>query len=157
MPTGDGMVYNSRCGQTLSNQRMKTLKVMNEAQFHAGEDARGVLVVLEPETELTNEHLDSLAARDAAGFLSDFTVERFEKPDERPALSYDRVRYAKLLAIAVSPRQGVRLRTLAGTGFLKLTVDGANIVETVMPPEKPRPQTKMTAAMIRLRDLVRST
>ena len=117
---------------------MKTLKVMNEAQFHAGEDARGVLVVLEPETELTNEHLDALAARDAAGFLSDFTAERFERPDERPELAYDRARYAKLLAIAVTPRQGVRLRTLAGTGFLKLTVDGANIVETVMPPEKPK-------------------
>ena len=117
---------------------MKTLKVMNEAQFHAGEDARGVLVVLEPETELTNGHLDALAARDAAGFLSDFTAERFERPDERPELSYDRARYAKLLAIAVTPRQGVRLRTLAGTGFLKLTVDGANIVETVMPPEKPK-------------------
>ena len=117
---------------------MKTLKVMNEAQFHAGEDARGVLVVLEPETELTNEHLDALAARDAAGFLSDFTAERFEKPDERPALSYDCARYAKLLAIAVTPRQGVRLRTLAGTGFLRLTIDGANIVETVMPPVKPK-------------------
>ena len=117
---------------------MKTLKVMNEAQFHAGEDARGVLVVLEPETELTNEHLDALAARDAAGFLSDFTAERFERPDERPELAYDRARYAKLLAIAVTPRQGVRLRTLAGTGFLKLTVDGANIVETVMPPVKPK-------------------
>ena len=117
---------------------MKTLKVMNEAQFHAGEDARGVLVVLEPETELTNEHLDALAARDAAGFLSDFTAERFERPDERPELAYDRARYAKLLAIAVTPRQGVRLRTLAGTGFLKLTVDGANIVETVMPPAKPK-------------------
>lgn len=117
---------------------MKTLKVMNEAQFLAGEDARGVLVVLEPETELTNEHLDALVARDVAGFVSDFTVERFEKPDESPMLSYDRTRYAGLLAIPVSPRQGVRLRTLAGTGFLKLTVDGVNIVETVMPAAKPK-------------------
>ena len=117
---------------------MKTLKVMSEAQFLAGEDARGVLVVLEPETELTNAHLDALMARDAAGFISDLTPERFEKPDEKPVLSFDRTRFAKLLAIAVSPRQGVRLRTLAGTGFLKLTVDGANIVESVMPPEKPK-------------------
>ena len=117
---------------------MKTLKVMNEAQFLAGEDARGVLVVLEPETELTNEHLDALVARDVAGFVSDFTVERFEKPDESPMLSYDRTRYAGLLAIPVSPRQGVRLRTLAGTGFLKLTVDGVSIVETVMPAAKPK-------------------
>lgn len=116
-------------------KRMTTLKVMSEAQFLAGEDARGVLVMLEPETELTAEHLDALAARDVAGFVSDLTAARFEKPDEVPALDYDRVRYGQLLAIAVSPRQGVRLRTLAGTGFLKLKVDGARIVETVMPPK----------------------
>ena len=117
---------------------METLKVMNEAQFLAGEDARGVLVILEPETELTNEHLDALVARDVAGFVSDFTAERFEKPDEKPMLSYDRTRYVGLLAIPVSPRQGVRLRTLAGTGFLKLTVDGVNIIETIMPAAKPK-------------------
>ena len=114
---------------------MTTLKVMNEAQFLAGEDARGVLVMLEPETELVAEHLDALAARDVAGFVSDFTAARFEKPDDVPMLDYDRTRYGQLLAIAVSPRQGVRLRTLAGTGFLKLKVDGARIVETVMPPK----------------------
>lgn len=117
---------------------MRTLKVMNEAQFLAGEDARGVLVILEPETELTDEHLDALVARDVAGFVSDFTDRRFERPDERPTLSYDTTRYAKLLAIPVSPRQGVRLRTLAGTGFLTLKVDGANFLETVMPPAKPK-------------------
>ena len=116
-------------------KRMTTLKVMSEAQFLAGEDARGVLVMLEPETELTAEHLDALAARDVAGFVSDLTAARFEKPDDVPALDYDRTRYGRLLAIAVSPRQGVRLRTLAGTGFLKLKVDGARIVETVMPPK----------------------
>lgn len=117
---------------------MKTLKVMSEAQFLAGEDARGVLVVLEPETELTNGHLDALVARGVVGFVSDFTTARFEKPDENPALSYDKARYANLLAISVSPRQGVRLRTLAGTGFLKLMVEGANIIETVMPSAAPK-------------------
>lgn len=117
---------------------MKTLKVMTEAQFLAGEDARGVLVVLEPETELTNGHLDALVARGVVGFVSDFTRARFEKPDEKPALSYDKARYANLLAISVSPRQGVRLRTLAGTGFLKLMVEGANIIETVMPSAAPK-------------------
>ena len=111
---------------------------MSEAQFLAGEDARSVLVMLEPETELSAEHLDALLARGAAGFVSDYTAERFEKPDEIPALDYDRARFASLLAIAVSPRQGVRLRTMAGTGFLKLTVDGQQIVETVMPEPKAR-------------------
>ncbi len=115
---------------------VRTLKVMNEAQFLAGEDACGVLVLLEPETAPTAERLDALVARDAAGFISDFTSERFERPDEKPMLAYDRERYASLLAIAVTPRQGVRLRTLAGTGFLKVTVAGADIVETVMPPAK---------------------
>lgn len=138
---------------------MKSLKVMNEAQFLAGEDACGVLVMLEPETELTNEHLDALAARDVAGFVSDFTDERFEKPDEKPTLSYDAARYPELLAIAVSPRQGVRLRTLAGTGFLKLTVEGANIVETVMPPAKPKrdrskdPEIDKAAILAALKDV----
>lgn len=113
---------------------MKTLKVMSEAQFLAGEDARGVLVMLEPETELSDVHLDALTARDAAGFVSDFTPERFEKPDVLPTLGYDRSRHANLQAYAVTPRQGVRLRTLAGTGFLKLTVEDGKIVETVMPP-----------------------
>ena len=132
---------------------------MNEAQFLAGEDARGVLVMLEPETELSNEHLDALAARDAAGFVSDLTDKRFEKPDERPVLSYDTTRYAKLLAIPVSPRQGVHLRTLAGTGFLKLTVEGANIVETVMPPVKPKrdrskdPEIDKAAILAALREV----
>lgn len=114
---------------------MKSYKVMSEAQFLAGEDARGVLVILEPETDLSTGHLDALVARGAAGFISDFTSARFERPDEKPTLNYDKAYGAKLLAIAVSPRQGVRLRTLAGTGFLKLTVEGANILETVMPPK----------------------
>ena len=138
---------------------MRTLKVLNEAQFLAGEDARGVLVLLEPETELTNEHLDALLARDVAGFVSDLTEKRFEKPDEKPALSYDTARYAKLLAIPVSPRQGVRLRTLAGTGFLKLTVEGADIIETVMPPMKPKrdrtkdPEVDKGAILAALKDV----
>ena len=102
------------------------VRAMSEAQFLAGEDARGVLVVLEPETPLGSEQLDAFAARGALGFISDFTEERFEKPDEIPdigaALPGRRASGtcapAGLLAIAVSPRSGVRLRTLAGTGFL---------------------------------------
>jgi len=86
---------------------------MNEARFLAGEDARGFLVVLEPETALTDEHLGALLDCGAAGFISDYTEERFEKPDVVPKLVYDRTRYAKLQAFAVTPRQGVRLRTSA--------------------------------------------
>ena len=69
---------------------MKNYKVMSEAQFLAGEDARGVLVILEPETDLSTGHLDALVARGAAGFISDFTSARFERPDEKPTLNYDK-------------------------------------------------------------------
>ena len=88
-------------------------KVMTEARFLAGEDARGVLVVLEPETALTNEHLDAIQDCGAAGFVSDGSDCFFEKPDIAPVLNYDRARHANLLAFAVAPRFGVRLRTWA--------------------------------------------
>ena len=97
-------------------------RAMTEAQFLAGEDARGVFVVLEPETPLGAAQLDALAARGVLGFISDFTEERFEKPDEIPVLSVGD--FNGLTAIAVSPRSGVRLRTLAGTGFLRLRLEG---------------------------------
>lgn len=107
-------------------------RAMTEAQFLAGEDARGVFVVLEPETPLGAAQLDALAVRGVLGFISDFTEERFEKPDEIPdieATMADRrasgtIVPAGLLAIAVSPRSGVRLRTLAGTGALKVRLEG---------------------------------
>ena len=103
---------------------------MTEAQFLAGEDARGVFVVLEPETPLGAAQLDALAARGVRGFISDFTEERFEKPDEIPDIDEALTDWRAsgtlggLLAIAVSPRSGVRLRTLAGTGFLRVRLPG---------------------------------
>ena len=111
-------------------------RAMTEAQFLAGEDARGVFVVLEPETPLGAAQLDALAARGVLGFISDFTEERFEKPDEIPdieATLADRrasgtIVPAGLLAIAVSPRSGVRVRTLAGTGFLRIRLDGESLI-----------------------------
>ena len=108
-------------------------KAMSEAQFLAGEDARGVFVVLEPETPLGPKQLDALAARDALGFISDFTEERFEKPDVIPSLGGAPSGH-KLLAIAVSPRSGVRLRTLAGTGFLRIRLNGESLAALMPAP-----------------------
>lgn len=109
-------------------------KAMSEAQFLAGEDARGVVVVLEPETPPGAAQLDAFAARGVLGFISDFTDERFEKPDEIPDIGAvlpdgragGTPAPAGLLAIAVSPRSGVRLRTLAGTGFLRVRLPGGD-------------------------------
>ena len=42
-------------------------KALTEAQFLAGEDARGTVVVLEPETDLRHDHLSALVARSACG------------------------------------------------------------------------------------------
>ena len=118
---------------------MKKLKVMSEARFLAGEDARGVLVVLEPETALTDEHLSALLECGVAGFISDYTEERFEKPDIVPELVYNRARYAKLQAFAVTPRQGVHIRTVAWreqTCFAEVADDGSLTLEEPNAPVK---------------------
>jgi len=98
-------------------------KALSEAQFLAGEDARGALVILEPETPIGMVQISALAARSALGFVSDLTPDRFEKPDEIPSLAVGGD-LGELVAFAVSPRSGVRLRTLAGTGALKIWIDG---------------------------------
>lgn len=113
---------------------MSLIRVLSEAQFLAGEDARGALVVLEPETELSDGHLDALLDCGAAGFISDYTPERFEKPDEVPVLVYDKVRFANLRAFAVTPRIGVRLRTYAsGNPICHVDVDEKGVLSLVPP------------------------
>ena len=103
-------------------------KALSEAQFLAGEDARGALVILEPETPVGAIQISALAARDAFGFVSDFTPDRFERPDEIPSLAVGGD-LGRLVALAVSPRSGVRLRTLAGTGALKIGIEGTKGAE----------------------------
>ena len=93
-------------------------KALSEAQFLAGEDARGAIVILEPETPVGLAQIDAFVARGTIGFVSDFTEERFEKPDEIPVPTVGD--FKGVAAIFVSPRSGVRLRTLVGTGFLRL-------------------------------------
>ena len=114
----------------------RLMKVMSEARFLAGEDARGVLVVLEPETALTNARLDALHDCGAAGFVSDGSASFFEKPDAAPELRYDRARHPELLAFAVAPRFGVRLRTWAAKNDpafrIRLEDDGS--LSLVVPP-----------------------
>ena len=111
-------------------------KALSEAQFLAGEYARGTIVIFEPETPLGTAQIDALAARGALGFISDFTEERFEKPDEIPDMVGRVVPNAPLFALAVSPRSGVRLRTLAGTGALKISIGETLVALTPMPPKK---------------------
>lgn len=141
-------------------KKMSLMRVISEAQFLAGEDARGALVVLEPETTLSSEHLDALLDCGAAGFVSDFTPERFEKPDVVPELAYDRGRYAGLRAYAVTPRTGVRLRTYAsGNPVCRVDVgeDGSlSLVPPAAPAKRDKsrdPQVDKAAILASLREL----
>ena len=121
-------------------------RVLSEAQFLAGEDARGAMVVLEPETAPGAAQIYALMDRAALGFISDFTEERFENADEIPSVAFvspclltdGRRAGARLAALAVSPRSGTRLRTLAGTGRLRLRIEKGEIVAIVPTPEKKR-------------------
>lgn len=115
---------------------MELKRVMSEAHFLAGEDARGVLVVFEPETDLSYEHLLALEECGAAGFVSDYTLDRFEKPDVAPELVYDRKRFAGLVAVSVSPRVGVRLRTWAAKGdpAFRVRIGDDGSLEMLPPP-----------------------
>ncbi len=112
------------------------MKVLSEARFLAGEDARGALVVLEPETELSDEHLLALFDCGAAGFVSDGSDDFFEKPDVAPALNYNRERFASLKAVAVAPRFGVKLRTHAAKNdpAFRVRLEDDGTLSMVVPP-----------------------
>lgn len=109
-------------------------KLLTEAQFLAGEDARGTLVVLEPETFPRGEVLTAILDRGGLGFVTDFTPDRFERPDEVPEIvgatetDNPEVDTATRLFVgfAVTPRTGVHLRTLAAVGnlFARVECDG---------------------------------
>ena len=106
-------------------------KVLTEAQFLAGEDAAGTMVMLEPETHPSRERLTAIIDCGALGFISDFTPERFERPDEIPLIvgatengneSAD-AETRGFVGFAVSPRAGVHMRTLATAGTLFVHVE----------------------------------
>lgn len=115
----------------------KETKVLSEAQFLAGEDARGVFVILEPETFPGKVQLDAFEARGALGFVSDYAADRFERPDDIPSLEYDE-KDRKLTGLAVSPRSGVRLRTFAGTGTLRISLHNGHISASIVSPAPKR-------------------
>lgn len=109
-------------------------KVLTEAQFLAGEDARGTLVVLEPETFPRGEVLSAILDRGGIGFVTDFTPSRFERPDAVPeivgATETDSpdvdAATRNFVGFSVSPRVGVHVRTLASAGnlFARVECDG---------------------------------
>ena len=133
---GSESEFDYQCGGIPLNGRQEA-KVLSEAQFLAGEDARGVWVVLEPETVVGPAQIDAFLSRGVLGFVSDYTPERFERPDEIPSL-WNLPEGCPLTAVSVSPRSGVRLRTLAGAGTLRLRFPEAGMMEACVPTPAPK-------------------
>ena len=126
--------------------KLKLNNLMSEAQFLAGEDATGMYVVLEPMTDLREEVIAALSDRCAAGFITDFSERRFERPDEIPGLSAPQVGRsfhrppscrAALVGYAVSFRTGTELRRIAASGVRKTVSEfEAEMVSFVAPGTK---------------------
>ena len=73
---GEGKIPGKMLEMTVELERsrhlmngVRTLKVMSEAQFLAGEDARGVLVMMEPETALSACRTPRRARRARRGWI----------------------------------------------------------------------------------------
>ena len=56
-------------------------KVMNEAQFLAGDDPRGAMIMLEPTTRAGKGILKPILDQGALGFITDYMVGRYGEPD----------------------------------------------------------------------------
>lgn len=101
-------------------------RILTEAQFLAGDDCRGALVMLEPETWPRRNMLTPILDRGALGFITDFLVDRYETPDAVQwvqACSETRSWHVDsetrpFIGFSVSPRTGGRIRTLASRGNL---------------------------------------
>lgn len=106
-------------------------RLMTEAQFFAGNDARGALVILEPETWPRRNMLTPILDRGGLGFVTDLLIDRFATPDgitwvnactETNNWHVD-CETRDFIGFAVSPRTGTRLRTLAAEGDLRARVE----------------------------------
>ena len=106
-------------------------RVLTEAQFLAGEDATGALVMLEPETWPRAGMLRPILDRGGLGFITDFLTGRFETPDslqwvtactETASWSVDG-ETRPFVGYSVTPRVGARLRTLAAMGGLEVLAE----------------------------------
>jgi len=103
-------------------------RVMTEAAFRRGEDAKGAFVILEPLTWPRYNVLGKMIDAGVAGFVTDFLTGRFSSPDslqwvtactETHSWSADEDT-RPFLGFSVSPRVGTYLRTYANRGGLKV-------------------------------------
>ena len=106
-------------------------KVMNEAQFLAGDDPRGAMIMLEPTTRAGKGILKPILDQGALGFITDYMVGRYGEPDALQwvnaatesgnwhVIAEDR----PFVGFSVSPRTGDLIRQKVHAGGLKVKVE----------------------------------
>ena len=109
----------------------ETVRIITEQQFLAGEDPRGVLVMLEPNTAPRGTVLKPILDQGGRGIISDYVVGRYDHPDSLQWVtacteganwhvqSEDR----EFIGFSVTPRMGDRIRQLANRGGLKAEIE----------------------------------
>ena len=118
-------------GSTSTKPGGEVVKIITEQQFLAGEDPRGALVMLEPETAPRWKVLNPILDQGGRGVISDYLVGRYEHPDALQWVtactcgsnwhiqSEDR----DFIGFSVTLRTGAKIRRLAGNGMLKARIE----------------------------------
>ena len=106
-------------------------KVITEQQFLAGEDPRGAMVMLQPETWPRRNVIKPILDQGGLGIISDFVMGRYKSPDSLQwgnactdaggwhVTKADR----PFIGFAVSPRTGDTIRKAANAGGMKVRVE----------------------------------
>ena len=118
-------------GSTGTKPGGEVVRIITEQQYLAGEDPRGALVMLEPETPPRARVLTPILDQGGRGLISDYLVGRYEHPDALQWVaactegsnwhiqSEDR----DFIGFSVTLRMGARIRELAGKSGLKARIE----------------------------------
>ena len=106
-------------------------KVLTEAQFLAGDDPRGAMIMLEPATRINKNILKSILDQGALGFITDYMIGRYGNPDAlqwvNAATESDdwhvTAEDRPFIGFSVSPRTGDLIRQKAHTSDLRVKVE----------------------------------
>ena len=107
------------------------VRIMTEAQFLAGEDPRGCLVMLEPLTWPRAKILTPILDQGALGFISDFLTGRYQTPDTLQWINactegphwHIQCDDRPFIGFSVTPRTGDIIRYAASRGELRAKVE----------------------------------
>ena len=109
----------------------ETVRIITEQQYLAGEDPRGALVMLEPNTAPRARVLPPILDQGGRGIISDFLQGRYEHPDALQWVTactegsnwHVQCDDRDFIGFSVTPRMGAKIRELAGNGNLKAKIE----------------------------------